>query len=428
MNDSEPRVTIVSAGQLSTCPRMVKVADALHAEGYHVRVVMNRRTDWASQSDKLLEAERSWLDAAAIDTRRGSGGGTFWPFWPFWKAAARYHMARRITRTLGVARTSAPLRRWALLRPSEALLEATMSQPTDFLYFGAGSYPIAPEAARRLSVPYAIDFEDFHRGEQDTSAEGRFQSELTASVEADAVRDARFVSMGSPLISARYEECLGVSGVVLHNVFPLPSEAPAFELLRRPLKLYWFSQTIGPGRGIEHAIRGAGAAAIETELRLRGRIDGSYREGLESLARQVAPKLKLTIHAPNSSAGMIDACRPFDIGLSLETGAIPNTRVLLSNKVFTYMLAGLATIYSDTPAQRAFRDALGDRQPICALDDTTALATILKTWDADRTSLLAAQRDAWQWAKRRWHWEHDDERGALLRLFDEHLSKVARCA
>ena len=125
---------------------------------------------------------------------------------------------------------------------------------------------------------------------------------------------------------------------------------------------------------------------------------------------------------------MIDACRPFDIGLSLKTGAIPNTRVLLSNKVFTYLLAGLATIYSDTPAQRAFCDGLGDRQPICALDDTAALANILKTWDADRASLLAAQQDAWQWAKRRWHWEHDDERGALRQLFDEHLPKVARCA
>ena len=102
--------------------------------------------------------------------------------------------------------------------------------------------------------------------------------------------------------------------------------------------------------------------------------------------------------------------------------------MLLSNKVFTYMLAGLATIYSDTPAQRAFRDALGDRQPICALDDTAALATILRPWDADRSSLLAAQQDAWHWAKRRWHWEHDNERGRLLRLFDEHLSEVARCA
>ena len=423
MNDSEPRVTIVSAGQLSTCPRMVKVTDALHAEGNRVRVVMNRRSDWASRSDGLLEAERPWLDATTIDTRRGAGS-----FSTFWPGAARYHMARRITRILGVARTSASLRRCALLRSSEALLEATIAKPTDFLYFGGGSYPIAREAARRLSVPYAIDFEDFHRGEQDSSAEGRFQSDLTASVEADAARDARFVSMGSPLISARYAECLGVSGVVLHNVFPLPSEVPSFELPRGPLKLYWFSQTIGAGRGIEHAIRGAGAAAMDTELHLRGRIDGSYREGLESLARQVAPKVKLTIHEPSPSADMIDTCRSFDIGLSLETGDIPNTRVLLSNKVFTYMLAGLATIYSDTPAQRAFRDALGDRQPICALDDTAALATILRTWDADRSSLLAAQQDAWHWAKRRWHWEHDNERGRLLRLFDEHLSEVARCA
>ena len=423
MNDSEPRVTIVSAGQLSTCPRMVKVADALHAEGNRIRVVMNRRSDWASRSDGLLEAERPWLDATTIDTRRGAGS-----FSTFWPGAARYHMARRITRLLAVARASAPLRRCALLRSSEALLEATVAKPTDFLYFGGGSYPIAREAARRLSVPYAIDFEDFHRGEQDSSAEGKFQSELTASVEADAARDARFVSMGSPLISTCYKECLGVSGVVVHNVFPLPSEAPAFELPRGPLKLYWFSQTIGPGRGIEHAIRGAGAAAIETELHLRGRIDGSYRESLESIARQAAPKLKLVLHEPSASAGMIDACRPFDIGLSLETGAIPNTRVLLSNKVFTYLLAGLATIYSDTPAQHAFCDGLGDGQPICALDDTAALAKILKTWDADRASLLAAQRDAWQWAKRRWHWEHEDERGALLRLFDEHLPKVARCA
>jgi hypothetical protein len=138
--------------------------------------------------------------------------------------------------------------------------------------------------------------------------------------------------------------------------------------------------------------------------------------------------MKLTIHEPGPSAGMIDACRPFDIGLSLETGVNSNNRLVMSNKAFTYMLAGITTIYSDTIAQRAFRDALGGRQPIVALDDTAAFATILKTWDADRASLLVSQQDAWQWAKRRWHWEHDDERGRLLELFDEHLPKVARCA
>ena len=101
MNESEPRVTIVSAGQLSACPRMVKAADALYAEGYRVRVVMNRRADWASQSDGLVEAERPWLDVTTIDERRSADTGASSTFWPFWIGAcalpyrAAYHAHSR---------------------------------------------------------------------------------------------------------------------------------------------------------------------------------------------------------------------------------------------------------------------------------------------------------------------------------------------
>ena len=34
------RICVVTAGHLSTSPRMLKAADALHAAGYHVRVVI----------------------------------------------------------------------------------------------------------------------------------------------------------------------------------------------------------------------------------------------------------------------------------------------------------------------------------------------------------------------------------------------------
>ena len=33
------KVCVVTAGHLSTCPRKLKAADALHADGYVVRVV-----------------------------------------------------------------------------------------------------------------------------------------------------------------------------------------------------------------------------------------------------------------------------------------------------------------------------------------------------------------------------------------------------
>ena len=43
---------------------------------------------------------------------------------------------------------------------------------------------------------------------------------------------------------------------MIHNTFPLPARTPnPARLDPRRLRLYWFSQTIGPGRGLEDAIR-----------------------------------------------------------------------------------------------------------------------------------------------------------------------------
>jgi hypothetical protein len=43
----KPRVALVTAGHLSTCPRMLKAADALAGEGYEVIVVSTSSTAWA---------------------------------------------------------------------------------------------------------------------------------------------------------------------------------------------------------------------------------------------------------------------------------------------------------------------------------------------------------------------------------------------
>src|SRR5206468_8520292 len=51
------RICIVTAGHLSTCPRMLKAADALAAAGHRVRVVSARYIDWAVAAD--LEVGRS---------------------------------------------------------------------------------------------------------------------------------------------------------------------------------------------------------------------------------------------------------------------------------------------------------------------------------------------------------------------------------
>ena len=54
------RICVVTAGHLSTCPRMLKAADALHAAGYAVRVVSANHTPWAQAADREVVRSRGW--------------------------------------------------------------------------------------------------------------------------------------------------------------------------------------------------------------------------------------------------------------------------------------------------------------------------------------------------------------------------------
>ena len=61
----KPRICVVTAGHLSTCPRMLKAADALAEAGYRVRVVSTQQTDWAAEAD--LDVRRRRAKLVALD-------------------------------------------------------------------------------------------------------------------------------------------------------------------------------------------------------------------------------------------------------------------------------------------------------------------------------------------------------------------------
>ena len=65
------RITVVTAGHLSTCPRMLKSADALAADGYDVRVVATHhepraRGEMAGRDDGHTRAAACRRHAAYI--------------------------------------------------------------------------------------------------------------------------------------------------------------------------------------------------------------------------------------------------------------------------------------------------------------------------------------------------------------------------
>ena len=93
---------------------------------------------------------------------------------------------------------------------------------------------------------------------------------------------------------------------------------------------------------------------------------------------------------------------------------VRNRLLCLSNKVLTYPLAGLASALTDTPGQRPVAEDLGTGALLLPIGDVDAFAAGLARWGRDPDALAEAKAASWQAATRRWHWEHPQERGALL--------------
>jgi hypothetical protein len=400
------RITVVTAGHLATCPRMVKAADALHGVGYDVRVISTSQTPWATAADRELIARRRWRWEAIAHDRTSA------PF-RWFSTGVRQRVAEAIAHR-GVHIAPHRLATAAFSRMHAELVRAILREPCDFIYGGtSGALAAVEEAARESGTPFGLDIEDFHCGEHDTSSWGALRDGLAARIIAEAVRGARFVTAGSAAIGRACEERFAIQPLTINNVFPLP-DAPTPARTSGDLRLYWFSQTVGAGRGLEEVIAAAGRARLRAELHLRGVVAGEYLTTLRSRAAATAPALRIVHHAPEHPDTVVAGCRAFDVGLAVEQGVPLNRALGLPNKTLTYPLAGLAMVLTNTVGQRPVADDLGDDAVVYEPGEIDRLADGLLHWAGDRRALGRAKDAAWEAARRRWHWEHPQERTRFL--------------
>ena len=388
---------------------MLKAADALAEAGYDVRMISTRHVGWATETDAEVRSSRRWR-WTVVNYDRHSAPVTYW------KSGARFKAARKLATHIHPNRLPLGVAASGYGRVHGELLAAALAEPADLVYGGTtGAIAATAMAGRRMGIPYALDLEDFYSAEQDGSPELDLSHALAERIETDILPGAAFLTTGSEAMAEAYFEKYGVRPIPIHNTFPLPDRAPDFsQPPNETLRMYWFSQTIGAGRGLEDVIRAVGLAGIAAELHLRGNPVAGYLDTLHHLAADVAPRLQLIHHAPINPDAMVESCRAYDIGLALEQAHVFNRAVCLTNKAFTYILAGLAVVFTDTPGQRPLAEDLGKAALLYSPGNVAALAAGLKRWAEGKQQLLAAKHSAWDAACRRWHWHHDEERGALL--------------
>ena len=406
------RICVLTAGHLATTPRMVKVADALAEEGYDVSVVSTQFMDWADEGDRSILASRwSRWRWATVDYRKHGA----WPRY-LWSGLRR-RAAQQIIRVRGLDRLGPGTAARARERVFSELVSLALSTRPALIYGGGSSLAATAGAAERAGVPYAIDLEDFHSA-QDPA--GRYFG-LTEKIEQDVLPLASLLTAGSRAIAEAYASTYEVDVIPIHNVFPLPEAAPVAREWDGNLRLYWFGQTIGPGRGLEETIRALGMAGVTSELSIRGIVSDEYRDSLRQLASEVAPAMTLTPLAPAPPDDMIDLCRPHDVGIAIEAPQRRSQELAMTNKSLTYILAGLAVAISDTVGQHELCVDLGDGGLVCPVGDIDTLARGFKQWSDDPSSLARAKEASWNAARTRWHWEHREERGKLIEAIAEIL-------
>ena len=101
-----------------------------------------------------------------------------------------------------------------------------------------------------------------------------------------------------------------------------------------------------------------------------------------------------------------------DVGLVGETGYTLNRQIALTNKQFTYLLAGVPAIMSDVPAHRVFASQSGAAARLYPVDNADALAAALDALLCDAQALAAARAAAFALGQTRFNW--DTEKSVFL--------------
>jgi hypothetical protein len=401
----KPRICVLTPGALGSNPRVVKEAEAFHENGHDVTVISTRTLAHVDWRDEALLARAGW-QALRLDFRsRGMG-------WKFRRAAqAGYAASFQLMGSCGLAdRGFSPFT--GVLTAAARRLEADL-----YIAHYPAALPAAAIAARRSGAVYAFDAEDFHCGDWPDHPAHDGIRRLVRAIEARHLPHCGYVTAASPWIADAYAETYGIARPrVVLNVFPraqAPSHPTRAGTTEPGPSVYWFSQTIGPDRGLEAAVRAIARARTRPHLYLRGSPEAGFSERLQAIAQEAGAANRLHVLAPEAPSEMARLAATYDVGLVSETGHTPNRRIALTNKQFTYLLAGVATVLSDIPAHRGFACQVGGAARLYATDNPESLAAELDALLGDADGLARARAWAFRLGQTRFNW--DIEKGSLLK-------------
>ncbi len=399
------KILILIGAHLCTAPRPQKEAETLTNAGHDVTV----RGFWFDpelvQRDRILIANKKWRFEPIIDfhpTHRLNN----------WGIRLQGRLARERFQRFG---TFAP----ALLGyGAKAMLTAARQARADLTIVHSEAGLWAGNQLLDEGFCVGVDFEDWFS--EDLLPEARATRPIAKlkALESRLARDCTYcLTTSHAMAEALAEAYQAPKPTVIYNSFPW-AEREQIDHQKRDRQnlnlpsLHWFSQTIGPGRGLETLFQALPHLTIPVEIHLRGNYPESARQWLEPLVppewrvkRSYPEGNRLLIHPTVPNAELLSRIAEHDIGLSLESTDIPSRNLTVTNKLFQYLQAGLAVIATETAGAREVLSQCPTSGRLISSNNPVALAQALKDLLGTPERLTAAKAASLQATKEQFCWE-----------------------
>lgn len=430
------RILIVIGGHLCTAPRPQKEATALAAAGHEVRVAGLWFDETLAQRDRALLAHQSWTFDPVLDFRPGQ--------------ASRFGVRLQ-------AKTARKLYQWVGLHHpallgygAPRLLQVAQAHRADLTIVHSEAGLWVGQQLLKQGYAVGVDFEDWFSQDLLPAAHHQRPIRWIAELEAFLLQHCRYrLTTSQAMAAAMANHYHVMPPTVVYNVFPksappsnssssetfptqtsdpFPENFPEMSPAQHPargtgeaVRLHWFSQTIGPGRGLELLFAALSQLTVSVEVHLRGHCSPQNQSWLaQHIPLGWANQVHIHPTVPNDELPARIAEN--DIGLALEQPHPPSRNLTITNKLFQYLQAGLAVIATDTAGQREVFQRFPAIGQVVEAQDATALAAAIEALVCHPAQLRSAQAAARQAAETQFCWELESQ--TLVAAAEKALSKV----
>jgi len=407
-------IVILTGNHLCNNPRVIKEASTLANAGYGVTVV-GAWFDWGLKArDLAMQKSLPFVFEPAIDVTenmlcRLQVRATA-------KVAATAHRFARFESRDQLGYAYRRLRAAASRRPAELYIahsEAAMAVAVDLLHKG-----------RRVGV----DVEDWFSEDLPLEARKARPIRLLRKLESKLLTSGRYTSCTSRAMSEALASEFGCpKPTVIYNAFPWSDRKDLDGVFqdrrdRRVPSIHWFSQTLGPGRGLEDLIAALPLLKHEAEIHLRGKPASGFERWLAQRTPE-AWRRRINVHGLVSNAELLSRIAEHDIGFAGETPLIRSRDLTVTNKSLYYVLAGLAVVASETAGQKEVAEQAPGGVSLYPSGNSVKLAASLDVLLGSSDALRQAKIAVLAAAARTFCWERQEEQ--LLRSVHHALATPA---